>query len=92
MVDERGGGGFAIATSDANHASIGVATSKFYFAEYGGALRHELGYHRSGFGDARTFYNLGGIEYALGGVMSFFPRYVVLVEHLLVMGFDASHV
>ena len=92
VVDERGGGGFAVRTRDANHAGVGVASGKFYLAEYGRAFLDELFHHGSRFGDTGTFYGLVGIEDKLGSVVSLFPCNVVGGEHLFIAWLNASHV
>ena len=92
MVDERGGGGLSVAACDAYHAGIGIACRKFYFAQYGCALRDELGHHGCCVGNARTLYHLIGPQHLAFGVPPFFPGDVPFVQHLPVARFDLSHV
>ena len=92
MIDERGGGGFAVTSRDAHHFGIGVSGCKFYLANDADALIYGFLHHRHFAWDARTLHYLRGVKYLRLGVLPFFPFDAVAVEHLLVLVFDGSHV
>ena len=92
VVYERRGGGLAVAARYAHHLGVGVPPSELYLADDVSALGHELLYHGSLLGYARTLYHLVGIEDSLLGVVLLLPLYAVVVEHLLVLVLDGRHV
>ena len=92
VVDERGGGGFAVAARDANHAGIGEACGKLDFAQYRRALLHELLHKGRGGRYAGALDHLVGIEQTGLGVLAFLPRNAVGIEHVAIVGLDGRHV
>ena len=92
VVDERCGGGLAVASGDADHAGVGIPACKLYLAYHGNVASHHLLYHRGFLGYAGALYYLVGIEYLVFAMVSFFPFYPVAVEHGLVVVLDGRHV
>ena len=92
VVNQRRGGGFAVAARDANHLRVGVTPGKLYFADDADALCHGLLHHWSLFRDARTLDDFVSVQNEFGGVMLLFPPNVVLIQRLLVFVFDFTHV
>ena len=88
VVDERCGGGLAVASGDADHAGVGIPACKLYLAYHGDVASHHLLYHRCFLGYA------GALDYLVGGedflfrVLLFLPLDGVVVEQLLVFVLD----
>ena len=88
VVYQAGGGGLAIAARYAYHLRVCVSSRKFYLADDVCALLHELLYHGSLLGNARTLYHLVGVQNLFFRVMALLPFYVMVVKHLLVFVFN----
>ena len=92
VVDERRRGGLAVRTGNTNHLGIGIATSKLYLADDVDTLLLDLDNHRSRIGNTRTLDDFVSIKNLLLGMLSFFPGYLTIVQHLLVFVGNLGHI
>ena len=92
VIDERSGGGFAVASRDANHAGIGEACGIFNFADDGNVSFAQFHNHRCRGRNAGAFDDFVGIEDFGFGVTALFPCDGVVVEERLVARLNWSHV
>ena len=84
MIYERGCGCLTVASCDAHHLGIGVASCKLDFRYHRYSCRCYLYYYGRFVGDSRALYYLRSIEDEFLGVLLLLPRQVVAVEQLLV--------
>ena len=92
VVDKRGGGGLTVRASNTNHLGISITTSKLYLADDVDALLDGLADHWGGIGNAGRLDNLVGGQYLILGMLTFLPRYLVVVHQLLVFIRNLRHV
>ncbi|OAV74510.1 hypothetical protein Barb7_01987 [Bacteroidales bacterium Barb7] len=92
MIDEHGGGCFAVASGDANHLRAGISSGKF-----------NLGYNRNAFffqpldngslvGDTGTFNYFISIQYSRFRMLPLFPKDTPCIQHILVLGRNGREV
>ena len=92
VVDERGSGGLAVGSGDADFLCAVVAGSEFDFGDHVGSLGLQFPDYRHGVGNAGTFDNLVSVEdqgfrmpSLLVGNLPFFQGLLVLVLNLPVV-------
>ena len=79
MIDQRGGRGFTIRTSDTYHLGIGITACELYFADDVDSFLVGLLDHGSSLRDTRTLDNLLGIQNLLFCMLAFFPFDLVVI-------------
>ena len=71
---------------------MGVTTSEFYFADDMDALLLDLDNHGGCVRNTRTLDNLVGIQNLLFRMLTFFPFYLMVVHHFLILVVNLRHV
>ena len=92
VIDQARRRGLAVASRDADHTGVGVASGKLNLADDRHAAFAQRRHHGCRVGDARALDHQVGLQDAFGRVAALFPGYALGVEHLLVAGLDAPHV
>jgi hypothetical protein len=92
MIDEGGGGSFAVRSRNAKHFSGSITGCKFNFRDDGDACLHDFLNHRGGIRNSGTLNHLRSVKDLRFRVLPFFPTEVVGIKHALVVVLDASHV
>jgi len=92
MVNERCSGSFTIATGNTNLFRLGVPCSKLNLGDNWNPCLPYLIDDRCFVGNTWTFDYLITTENLLLGMLTLLPRDLILVEQLLVLGFNGSEI